>query len=231
MVKFNEGKELQGRFIVVEGPDGSGKSTAVQTIKEELEAQGYVIVVTREMGGCSVSEKIRTIVLNNRMSLDVETGLAMLARVEHLEQVVLPALAAGKVVVCDRFIDSTIAYQGCGKGGLDGFKRLQTALGDKHMFPANTTVIVMDVTLKESNIRLAARGEKPDMFELLDDQFKQRVMDYYSSLHGEPGCIPVSGMGTREEVAERVKACLRFRVPHEINSTTSARPLLAKQIT
>lgn len=109
---------VKGRFITIEGGEGVGKTTLQRHLVETLLARGIEVVSTREPGGVLVSEKIRALILDpeNKMGAWTETLLFLAARAEHLLQVIYPALAAGKWVVCDRFNDSTVAYQGYGRG-------------------------------------------------------------------------------------------------------------------
>ncbi len=108
----------KGIFISLEGPDGSGKSTQIRYIVEYLESRGYETVLTREPGGTSIGEKIRDVILdreNSEMDPMTETMLYAASRAQHVAQVIRPALEQGKVVICDRFVDSSIAYQGFGR--------------------------------------------------------------------------------------------------------------------
>lgn len=109
----------QGLFITLEGIEGAGKSSNIEYIKQLLQQHGRDIVVTREPGGTELGERIRALLLNTPgldIPADTETLLMFAARADHLEKVVKPALAQGKVVVCDRFTDATYAYQGAGRG-------------------------------------------------------------------------------------------------------------------
>jgi len=122
MVKYKRiriwGLAMNGLFITFEGADGSGKSTQARFLAEGLIELGFDVVLTREPGGCPVAEKIRDIVLdkNNADILDItEAYLYAAARAQHVHEVIMPALAQGKIVVCDRFIHSSIAYQGYGR--------------------------------------------------------------------------------------------------------------------
>ena len=111
------------RFITLEGVDGSGKSTQARLLKEALEAMGHDVLLTREPGGSPGAEEIRALVLEgepDRWSAETEILLFTAARRDHLERTILPALAAGKIVICDRFVDSTRVYQGISRGDLRG---------------------------------------------------------------------------------------------------------------
>ena len=112
-----------GLFISFEGIDGSGKSTQVARLSEYLKTQGHDVVLTREPGGSKGAEEIRALVLQgdpDRWSAETETLLFTAARRDHLERLITPALAAGKIVICDRFADSTRMYQGLSRGDLRG---------------------------------------------------------------------------------------------------------------
>ena len=113
----------KGQFITFEGPEGAGKTTVIATLHERLEAEGKQVVLTREPGGIRIAEQIRTIILDNdntEMDAKTEALLYAAARRQHLIEKVIPALNAGAIVLCDRFIDSSLAYQGRARGlGID----------------------------------------------------------------------------------------------------------------
>ena len=113
----------KGSFITFEGIDGSGKSTQARKLAEHLQAQGRDVILTREPGGSEGAEEIRALVLQgepDRWSAETEILLFTAARRDHLERTILPAIEAGKVVICDRFADSTRMYQGLSRGDLRG---------------------------------------------------------------------------------------------------------------
>lgn len=109
---------MKGKFITFEGADGGGKSTQVQLAAEWLRQQGYEVITTREPGGTILAEKVRELVLDPALPLNTtsQTLLYLAARSEHVEKLIKPALAAGKIVLCDRFSDSTLVYQGLSVG-------------------------------------------------------------------------------------------------------------------
>ena len=112
---------IKAQFITLEGVDGSGKSTQAKLLKEALEAEGHSVLLTREPGGSPGAEEIRSLVLEgepDRWSAETEILLFTAARRDHLERTILPALAAGTIVICDRFVDSTRVYQGLTRGDL-----------------------------------------------------------------------------------------------------------------
>lgn len=109
----------KGLFITFEGTDGSGKTTQIKLIEEYMKKMGYEVVLTREPGGTKVSELIRDLILspeNTEIVPLTETILYAASRAQHVEQVIKPAIEAGKIVICDRFVDSSYAYQGGGRG-------------------------------------------------------------------------------------------------------------------
>ncbi|MRR18448.1 MAG: dTMP kinase, partial [Deltaproteobacteria bacterium] len=108
-----------GLFITLEGPDGSGKTTVSQYLMKALVQRGFDVVVTREPGGIEIAEQIRHVILdpkNTAMDVKTEALLYAASRRQHLIEKVLPALSEGKLVLCDRFVDSSLAYQGVGRG-------------------------------------------------------------------------------------------------------------------
>lgn len=118
---------MKGKFITFEGSEGCGKSTQSRFLYQYLKRKGYPVIYLREPGGARISEKIRKILLDpqNHITPISETLLYMAARAQAVNQVIKPALAKGKIVICDRFLDSTIAYQGYGLGiNIDFIKRL-----------------------------------------------------------------------------------------------------------
>ena len=109
---------MNGKFITFEGPDGAGKTTQVRRLAAYLQSRGYQVLTTREPGGTEIAEKIRAILLdpqNQKITHRTEALLYAASRAQHVEELIMPALAAGKIVICDRYTDSTIAYQGYGR--------------------------------------------------------------------------------------------------------------------
>ena len=155
-----------GVFITFEGIDGAGKSSHMQALTQSLQARGRVVTVTREPGGTPLAEQLRAMVLNAPMDGLTEALLVFAARRDHVCQVIRPALARGEVVLCDRFSDSTFAYQGGGQGLapaiLTQLEQWVQANGD-----ANATLLQPDLTLwfdlapAEAARRLAQAAVKP----------------------------------------------------------------------
>jgi len=169
----------KGKFISVEGTEGVGKTTNIQCIAEWLDARGIDYISTREPGGTALGEKIRGLLLdkdNTGMAASAELLLMFAARAQHLEEKIIPALAAGTWVLCDRFTDATYAYQGFGRGlNLEHIKQLEVLVqGDLH--PDFTLILDIDPELGMSRVR--ARGEL-DRFESEALEFFDRVRAGY----------------------------------------------------
>lgn len=169
----------KGKFITVEGTEGVGKTTNIQRITEWLGGRGIDYISTREPGGTALGEKIRDLLLdkdNSGMAASAELLLMFAARAQHLEEKIIPALAAGTWVLCDRFTDATYAYQGFGRGlNLEHVERLEALVqGDLH--PDFTLILDIDPELGMSRVR--ARGEL-DRFESEALEFFDRVRTGY----------------------------------------------------
>ncbi len=166
----------------MEGPDGSGKTTQIEMLKSYLESKGYDIVITREPGGTVISEAIRAIILNKdyqEMSHMTELLLYASARAQLVNQVIKPALAEGKAVICDRFVESSAVYQGIGRGlGVSTVYEVNNyALGD--VKPKLT--IFMDLDADEG-IRRKENQTELDRMEMEDLSFHKRVVEGYRQL-------------------------------------------------
>lgn len=169
-------------FITMEGPDGSGKTTQIELLKEYLEKKGYDILITREPGGTAISEAIRKIILNpefEEMSHMTELLLYASARAQLVNQVIKPALEAGKAVICDRFVESSAVYQGIGRGlGVETVYEVNSyALGD--VKPKLTIFMDLDA---EEGIRRKKNQTELDRMEKEDLSFHKRVVDGYRQL-------------------------------------------------
>jgi dTMP kinase len=173
-----------GLFIAFEGVEGAGKSTQVRALVERLEAEGHDVVVTREPGGSPIAERIRGVLLDpNSGAMDPRTEalLYAAARAEHVEQVILPALAAGKVVVCDRFIDSSLAYQGYarGLGEADVYEINRWAIGG--LVPDAVVLLYLDPEEGLRRVAERSRRERPRHLraagqgDLSDDSIGDRI--------------------------------------------------------
>ncbi len=173
---------MEGIFITMEGPDGSGKTTQIDLLKKYLESRGYDIVIAREPGGTVIGEAIREIILNpeyREMSHMTELLLYASARAQLVNQVIKPALLSGKAVICDRFVESSAVYQGIGRGlGVDTVYEINNyALGE--VKPELTIFMDLDAA---DGIRRKKSQTDLDRMELEDLSFHKRVVEGYRQL-------------------------------------------------
>ena len=195
----------RGRFITLEGVDGAGKSTHIPWIAERLSAGGREVVLTREPGGTPLAEKLRARVLAKAMDPLAETELMFQARADHVQKVIAPALARGAWVLCDRFTDSTIAYQGAGKGVPRS--RIDELARTAHPGLQPDLTLLFDATHAVSSHRLAASGRKLDRFEAEGQGFFERVRAAYRQLaEKEPGRVHlIDGTKSPDEVKAEIE--------------------------
>ena len=168
---------MRGKFITFEGVDGAGKSTHVEWFANELRSSGRAVLVTREPGGSPLAEKLREIVLHEPMDAVTETFLVFAARDDHLKKRILPALAAGTWVVCDRFTDATVAYQGGGKGVDSGL--IESLRNVVHPKLQPDCTLIFDCTYETSRERMDKSGRARDRFERDGRPFFERVRASY----------------------------------------------------
>lgn len=200
---------MRGVFITLEGADGCGKSTQAARLADALEASGREVVRLREPGGTAISEKVRAILLdpaNAEMCPECELMLYEASRAQLVREVVEPALSRGAVVLCDRFYDSTYAYQAGGRSLPEGLVRRANALGSCGLDPDRTLVFDLDPELAYA--RATAGGA--DRMEAEGLAFQRRVRDAYLRLaQAEPARVRVvDASGEREAVAGRALAAL-----------------------
>ncbi|NLL70498.1 MAG: dTMP kinase [Epulopiscium sp.] len=205
---------MAGWFITMEGPDGSGKTTQIQLLKQELQKQGYEVLVTREPGGTSIGEQIRKVILDvNNVAMDpmTEAILYAAARAQHVKELIQPALEQNKIVLCDRFLDSSIAYQGVARGlGMDMVEGLNHyATGGLN--PDITFFIDMDPVMglqRKKNQAQLDRLEK----ETLD--FHQKVYKGYLALWKKyPDRIHrISGDDQVESIHQQIMSKVKERI-------------------
>jgi dTMP kinase len=166
-------QDLRARFITLEGGEGAGKSTQARMLAEALRAVGLTVLVTREPGGAPGAEVLRSLLLSGQTvwSPPAEALLHFAARAEHVERTIRPALASGTWVVCDRFADSTMAYQGYGQAADRGM--IATLTGLIGLGPDLT--IILDVSESVAVARRRSRGGAADRYEREDTAFHARV--------------------------------------------------------
>ncbi|HEX2199376.1 MAG TPA: dTMP kinase [Burkholderiales bacterium] len=202
----------RGLFITLEGVDGAGKSTHLSFIADALAAtSGRHVITTREPGGTELAERLREAILTEPMQPLAETLLIAAARADHVAKVIRPALEAGSSVVCDRFHDATVAYQGAGKGvPLDLIERLGAA-AHPGLHPDRT--LVFDCSYEVARQRLGASGKKLDRFEREDQAFFERVRNaYLSQARAEPERIRViDAAADLAHIRRQLQQALAFR--------------------
>lgn len=203
------------RFIVLEGVEGSGKSTQLRLLSSWLDALEVPHVTTREPGGTAVGEAIRGVLLDVddvEMPAETELLLMLAARAAFVREVVRPALDAGKVVLADRFDLSTFAYQGYGRGlPLDAVQRMNRFATDG-LEP--DLYLVLDLPAEEGAKRQAREGKTLDRIEKSGTGFLERVREGYRALAREEGPVQVvNARGTPEEVHGRLREILEARFP------------------
>jgi dTMP kinase len=176
--------------VTLEGVDGAGKSTHLEFVADAVRAGGGRVIVTREPGGTEVAEALREVVLRHSMQPLSETLVILAARSEHVSKVIRPALEAGTSVICDRFADATVAYQGGGKGVQMDLIRTLGSVVHSGLQPDRT--LVFDCTYEVSSQRLKASGRALDRFEKEDRAFFERVRRaYLGAAAAEPGRVRV----------------------------------------
>jgi len=205
----------QGRFITFEGGEGAGKSTQLKRLVARLEAGGLEVVATREPGGSPGAESIRELVLKgsaDRWSPVTETLLMYAARRDHVERVIRPALARGAWVVCDRFADSTRAYQGAA-GGVDPalIAAMETYVLEQ---TRPDLTLIFDMPVEVGLERAHARAGSEMRFESKGLAFHERLREGFLAIaHAEPDrCAIVDAKGTLDEVEAEVWAAVESRL-------------------
>jgi len=215
-----------GYFITFEGVEGCGKTTQIRLMEDQFLALGYDTVSTREPGGCPIADKIRTILLdaeNRAMSPLAELMLYDAARAQHVSEIIAPALSSGKIVLCDRFCDATIAYQSFGRGLdralIDGLNRLAC----QGVTPDLTVLIDCDPTIGLTRARSrieACSGPREERFELEALAFHERVRNGYRQLAADAPerFIIVDGSQSIAELFSAISTQLVARIPESTHA-------------
>lgn len=195
-------EKYPGFFITIEGNDGAGKTTAARTLEQALKEQGIPVVLTREPGGSSIAEQIRQVLLNpENTDMDplTEAILYAAARRQHLSDIVIPALQQGKVVLCDRYIDSSLAYQGEGRNlGIERIADLNE-IAVEGLWPDLTLFLQVDLDTARS--RMLSRGDL-NRLDAEPDDFHSRVRNGFEKavLRDPDRFVRIDASGAPQEV-------------------------------
>lgn len=206
---------MGGYFVVFEGPEGSGKSTQAHALATSLEMEGWRVCLTREPGGTAIGEQIRAVLLdhgNCAMLPETEALLYTAARAQHVGELIRPALAANEVVICDRFVDSTLTYQGAGRG------LSPEALASVQRFAIGGLEpdlrVLLDLPVERGLHRRRAGRDEFNRLDAADLAFHERVRRGYLDLAcGNPtSWVIVNADDERERVAARIAVAVRDRL-------------------
>ncbi len=210
----------QGLFITLEGGEGSGKSTQIKRLKERLEARGLDVITTREPGGTPEAEKIRELIVRNdggRWTPMAEVLLFFTARTMHLENLIKPALAAGKIVISDRFTDSTRAYQSAGHGLPPEKIEAINSIAIDGFTPDLT--FILDIEPEEGIKRSLKQNESAgtlteDRFEALDLSFHKKLRaEYLAIAKREPErCCVIDAMKDIDTITDALESAIRDKL-------------------
>lgn len=209
---------MSGFFLTVEGVDGAGKSTQANRLAANLKSKGFDVVATREPGGAPGAEEIRRLLLTGdpaRWSPVTETLLFFAARRDHLERTIRPALDRGAVVICDRFTDSTRAYQAAARPDAAGAaRRLIDLLHDEAIGLDPDLTLVFDMTPEAALARGLARGTDEARFEGLGAAFQTHLREAFRAIAADAPerCVMIDAEGTEDAVFARVEAAVSTRL-------------------
>lgn len=205
---------MTGRFITLEGGEGSGKSTQARRLGAALEKLGIEIVLTREPGGSPGAEEIRNLLVTGapgRWDTLTETLLIYAARADHVARTIGPALLADKWVICDRFTDSTYAYQGAGRGlARETIRRIDSVVLDD--FKPDLTLI-LDLDVDTGLKRAMGRGGNESRFENFDRDFHEQLRRAFAEIarRAPDRCHMIDAGGSEDDVAAAILSAVRAR--------------------
>jgi dTMP kinase len=209
-------KAATGFFITFEGGEGAGKSTQVRHLAEALRSDGHDLLLTREPGGSPAAERMRAVLLDPALELDAMTQLMLFsaARRDHWVKTIAPALLRGAIVICDRFFDSTFAYQGAAGGVNEGDMRMMTKLALGDAAPDLTIILDIDPQIGLARAKARRGSSATDSFEAQDIGFhykiRQALLDIYAR---EPErCAVVDARQSETELAAEIAAIVQTRL-------------------
>lgn len=203
---------MTGKLVTFEGCEGSGKSTQMRLLSEKLDRAGVDYILTREPGGSEIAEQIRKIILdgkNTAMCDECEALLYAAARVQHLKEIVAPALEEGKLVLCDRYVDSSLAYQGYARGlGFDFVESIN--LPALTRFVPDCTVF-LNISPADAFVRKHG-ADREDRIEQLGLEFHNKVYEGYLQLVAKyPRICPVECGGSKWQTSDKIFELLRAK--------------------
>lgn len=208
---------MQGLFLTFEGIDGSGKSTQIELLGKWLEATGYSVLYTREPGGSHLGARIRNLLLDPHLedapSLQSEIFLFMADRNHHVERIIRPALEEGRIVISDRYTDSTLVYQGYGRGyDLETLKQLNR-IATGGLLPRLT--FVLDLDPETARLRRQKAGGEDDRMEREVEDFHRRLQRGYLELaQAEPErFVLLSGAHSTDRIQQEIRLAVEQRLP------------------
>lgn len=205
---------MKGIFITFEGPDGSGKTTQIRLLNKYLEEKGYKVLITREPGGTNISEQIRNIILdknNTEMDNITEAMLYAASRAQHIAEVIKPELEKNTAIICDRFVDSSIVYQGIGRGlGIDFVKEIN----DKAIQGIMPKITFLMKLSPEIGLKRKLVETEHDRLEMEKLEFHKRVYDGYlklESLYPER-IVGIDASKSVEEINKKIIEITKERI-------------------
>lgn len=206
---------MNGKFITFEGPDGSGKTTVSKIVAAKLQSEGYKVLLTREPGGIDISEQIRNIILdkrNTKMEARTEALLYAASRRQHLVEKVKPALDQGYLVICDRFVDSSLAYQGVARNiGIDEVYQMNLfAIGN--IMPDAT--VFFDLPYEMGLARINQGDRATDRLDLETNDFHKKVYDGYMIICDKfkDRITKIDASRSIDEVVEQVMTVIKSKL-------------------
>ncbi len=197
---------MKGIFIVMEGPDGSGKTTQITLLKKYLEEKGYECLITREPGGTAIGESVRAVILNpdyDEMSPVTEMLLYAACRAQLIHEVIVPALDEGKMVISDRFLDSSLVYQGVGRGlGIDTVNSVNApAISEQ-----KPDLIFYIHVSEEEGLNRKKKQKKLDRMEQEGIEFHHMVSEGYKEvMEGRDDVIKIDGEKEMDEIQKEIR--------------------------
>lgn len=213
----------RGFFITFEGLDGSGKSTQLRLLARSLQAAGHTVTTTRQPGGTELGDQIRAVLLNSKtqnVAPLAEMALMFADRAQSINQIIVPALAAGHIVLCDRFTDSTEAYQGGGRGlGSERVLALHREICDD-LWPDLTLLLLpnLDASLlraRRRNVRAQTQGTDENRFEAEERAFYERTFSKYREIAARDTVrvVTIEDDASVEAIEQRILTIVRSRLP------------------